>query len=55
MGGVDWVNLAQNRDQWRALVKTILNLRVPYNVGKFLKSCTTGGISRRAHFHIVSL
>jgi hypothetical protein len=27
--GVDWIDRAQNRDQWRALVKTVLNLRVP--------------------------
>jgi hypothetical protein len=28
-GDVDWIHLAQNRDRWRALVKTVLNLRVP--------------------------
>jgi hypothetical protein len=27
--GVDWVHMAQDRDQWRALVNTVLNLRVP--------------------------
>jgi hypothetical protein len=27
--GVDWVNLAQDRDQWRALVNTVMNLLVP--------------------------
>jgi hypothetical protein len=27
--GVDWIDLAQDRDQWRALVNTVLNLRVP--------------------------
>jgi hypothetical protein len=27
--GVDWMNIAQDRDQWRALVNTVLNLRVP--------------------------
>jgi hypothetical protein len=27
--GIDWIDLAQNRDQWRALVSTIMNLRVP--------------------------
>jgi hypothetical protein len=26
---VDWIDVAQERDQWRALVKTMLNLRVP--------------------------
>jgi hypothetical protein len=27
--GFDWIHLAQNRRQWRALVKTVMNLRVP--------------------------
>jgi hypothetical protein len=28
-GSVDWIHLAQDRDQWRALVSTVMNLRVP--------------------------
>jgi hypothetical protein len=27
--GVDWIDMAQNRDQWRVLVNTVLNLWVP--------------------------
>jgi transcription termination factor 2 len=27
--GVDWIDLAQDRDRWRALVYTVMNLRVP--------------------------
>jgi hypothetical protein len=26
---VDWIDLAEDRDQWKALVNTVLNLRVP--------------------------
>jgi hypothetical protein len=37
--GVDWIDLAQDRDQWRALVNTVTN----------------GGFSRRAQLHEVSL
>jgi hypothetical protein len=27
--GMNWINLAQERDQWRVLVNTVMNLRVP--------------------------
>jgi hypothetical protein len=27
--GMDWIDLAQDKDQWRALVNTVMNLRVP--------------------------
>jgi hypothetical protein len=27
--GVDWIKLTQDRDQWRSLVNTVMNLRVP--------------------------
>jgi hypothetical protein len=28
-GGVDWIDMAQDRDQWMALVNTVMNVRVP--------------------------
>jgi hypothetical protein len=41
LGGVDWTDLVQDRDQWRALVNMVLNLRT------FLSSWATGFFSRR--------
>jgi hypothetical protein len=28
-GGVDWIELAQDRNRWRALLNVVMNLRVP--------------------------
>jgi hypothetical protein len=47
LGGVNWIELAQDRNQWVALVNTV-------NVGKFLSRCATGGFSRRAQLDGVS-
>jgi hypothetical protein len=33
-GDVDWIGLARDRNRWRALVNSVLNLRVPLNAGK---------------------
>jgi len=34
--GKDWIVVAQNRDRWRAVVKAVMNVRVPQNAGNFL-------------------
>jgi hypothetical protein len=28
-GGMDWIDLAEDTDRWRALVNPVMNLRVP--------------------------
>jgi hypothetical protein len=43
--GVDWIGLVQDRDRWRALVNSVLNLRLPQNVGKLSSGCLTVGLS----------
>jgi hypothetical protein len=46
--GMGWIDQAQDGDQWRPLVKSVINLLVPQNVGKFLSSYTTDSFSRMA-------
>jgi hypothetical protein len=37
-GDIDWIELAHERDRWRALVNAAMNNRVGENVGSFLTS-----------------
>jgi hypothetical protein len=46
--GVDWIDMAQDRDQWRALVNTVLNLSGSIKCWGFLRGCTIDSSSRRA-------
>jgi hypothetical protein len=51
--GMDWIDLAQDRDQWRPLANAMMNFWVPYSAGKFFNSCTIGRFSRRIQLHEV--
>ena len=34
--GLDWIDLAQDRDRWRALVNVVMSIWVLYDVGNFI-------------------
>jgi hypothetical protein len=53
-GDVDWIGLAQDRNSWRALVNSELNLRVPQNAGKLSNGITSSGLLSSAQLHRVS-
>jgi hypothetical protein len=37
-GGMDWIDMAWDRDRWRAVMSAVMNLQVPQNAGNFLTS-----------------
>jgi hypothetical protein len=51
---VDCIGLAEDRNRWRALVNSVLNLRVPWNAGRLSSGLTFSGLSGSAQLHRVS-
>jgi len=39
--GANWVFLAENTDRFWTVVKTVMNILIPYNMVNFLASCMT--------------
>jgi hypothetical protein len=51
---VDWIGLAKDSNRWRALVNSVLDLRVPSNAGKLSSGLASGGLSSSVQLHRVS-
>jgi phenylalanine-4-hydroxylase len=52
---MDWILLAQGREEWRAVTNRVLKLWVSKNIRNFLSGLATVSISRSTQFHAVSL
>jgi hypothetical protein len=53
-GDMDWIDLVQDMERWRAVVNVVMNLRVSQNAGNFLTSCKPVSFAGRTVLHGVS-
>jgi hypothetical protein len=51
---VDWIGLTKDRNRWRAVVNSVLNLRVPWSAGKLSSGLASSGLSSSVQLHRVS-
>jgi hypothetical protein len=51
---VDWIGLTKDRNRWRAVANSVLNLRVPWNAGELSSGLASSGLSSSAQFRIAS-
>jgi hypothetical protein len=54
MTGLDWIDLAQDKNRWRALVNAVNETSDSWNAGKFLSSWGPVTISRTILFQAVN-
>jgi hypothetical protein len=52
--GIYWIDVAQDRERWRALVNAVMNLRVSQNAGDILSSLGRVSFSGRTLLHGVT-
>jgi hypothetical protein len=51
---VDWIGLAQCRDNWKGLANTVMKFWVPKNSERLSSGYTTSDVSSSAQLHILS-
>jgi hypothetical protein len=54
LGGRDWIDLAQDRETWRALVNAVMDIQVPYTEGNLFTSWGTDSFLERTLLQGVS-